>query len=166
MKLIKSKKGVALLAALAVAVVTAVGAYAYWTTGGAGSGSATNGTTTDNLVIVGNGTATNGTDNPVTIAGGLTPGGNVAVTYKVYNPNSFSVHVADVVTDSIHNSAEAATLACDNSWFSFAEDSAANETIAAHTLGAAHTGKLSMSDPDVNQNGCKSAVVTLNLKSN
>jgi hypothetical protein len=170
MKLIKSKKGVALLAALAVAVVAAVGAYAYWTTGGAGSGSATNGTTTDNLVIVGSGAATNGTDNPVSIAPGLTPGGNVVVTYRVFNPNSFSVHVANVITDTIANSADPshalAPNTCLNSWFSFVQDAAANETIPANSLGVAHTGKLSMSDPDLNQNDCKSAVVTLNLKSN
>ena len=42
MKLIKSKKGVALLAILAIAAISAVGAYAYWTTTGAGNGSAAN----------------------------------------------------------------------------------------------------------------------------
>lgn len=52
MKLIKSKKSVALLAALAVAVVAAVGAYAYFTTTGSGSGTATVGTSS-NLVLAG-----------------------------------------------------------------------------------------------------------------
>jgi hypothetical protein len=46
MKLIKSKKGFALLAALVVVAVGAIGGYAYWTQGGSGNGSATTGTTT------------------------------------------------------------------------------------------------------------------------
>lgn len=40
MKLIKSKKGLALLATLAVAAVAAIGAYAYFTSTGTGTGSA------------------------------------------------------------------------------------------------------------------------------
>jgi len=57
MKVIKSKKGIALLAALAVAVVAAVGAYAYFTTTGSGSGSATVGTSS-NLVLAGTSAST------------------------------------------------------------------------------------------------------------
>ena len=51
MKLIKSKKGLVLLATLAVAVVAAVGAYAYFTSTGTGTSSAgTVGTATSWLV--------------------------------------------------------------------------------------------------------------------
>src|SRR3954449_10482297 len=46
MKLIKSKKGIALLAILAIAAISAVGAYAYFTNSGAGTGSGTVGTST------------------------------------------------------------------------------------------------------------------------
>jgi putative ABC transport system permease protein len=45
-KVIKSKKGIALLAALIVAVAAAIGAYAYFTTTGSGTGSAAVGTDT------------------------------------------------------------------------------------------------------------------------
>jgi hypothetical protein len=47
MKLIKSKKGLAFLATLVVAVVAAVGAYAYFTSTGNGTGSATVGDATN-----------------------------------------------------------------------------------------------------------------------
>src|SRR5689334_3078440 len=47
---IKSKRGVAFLAAAVVAMTT-IGAYAYWTQGGSGSGTAATGTTTDVTVV-------------------------------------------------------------------------------------------------------------------
>src|SRR5580765_1869164 len=51
MKVIKSRKGIALLAVLVVAAVAAVGAYAYFTSSGAGSGSATVGSTTNDITV-------------------------------------------------------------------------------------------------------------------
>jgi hypothetical protein len=56
-KVIKSKKGIALLAALVVAIAAAVGAYAYFTTTGSGSGSASVGTSS-NLVLAGTSAST------------------------------------------------------------------------------------------------------------
>ncbi len=44
MKFIKTKKGFALLSAVAVIAVSAVGAYAYFTSAGTGTGTATVGT--------------------------------------------------------------------------------------------------------------------------
>ena len=44
MKVIKSKRGIALLAVLVVAAIASFGAYAYFTNSGAGTGSATVGT--------------------------------------------------------------------------------------------------------------------------
>ncbi len=61
-------------------------AYAYWTTGGSGSGSATAGTTTNNLTIA---------SPSVT---GITPGSSTPVTVTVTNPNSYSVRVDTVST--------------------------------------------------------------------
>ena len=51
MKRFTSKKGITLLAVMVVAVVSAVGAYAYWTTSGTGSGSAANAATNGNIVL-------------------------------------------------------------------------------------------------------------------
>ena len=57
MKLIKSKKAIVLLAMSIVAIVAAVGAYAYFTTTGSGSGTATVGTSS-NLALVGSSAST------------------------------------------------------------------------------------------------------------
>ena len=43
MKLIKSKKGISFLLVIAIAAISAVGAFAYWTTSGSGTGSADDG---------------------------------------------------------------------------------------------------------------------------
>jgi uncharacterized protein (UPF0333 family) len=50
MKLIKSKKGLALLAVLAVVAIAAVGAYAYFTSTGTGAGTATTGSSANWVV--------------------------------------------------------------------------------------------------------------------
>ncbi len=68
MKVIKSKRGIALLAVLVVAAIAAFGAYAYWTTTGNGTGSATTGT--DHGVTV----------NQTSPSSGLYPGGSVALS--------------------------------------------------------------------------------------
>ena len=86
---LKSKKGiVALLAVLAVAI-SAVGAYAYWTTTGAGSGSATN-------------ASSNGTiDLHASFAGGLYPGGSKSVSFTADNAGASNLYVGTITTDSI-----------------------------------------------------------------
>src|SRR5690348_6745347 len=92
MKLIKSKKGIALLAALAVAVVAAVGAYAYFSSTGTGTGSATVGSSTAFVVTE---TAQSG--------GPLYPdpsigGANVQTnTYTVNNPSAGRQNLNQVV---------------------------------------------------------------------
>ena len=86
MKVIKSKRGVALLAVLVVAAIAAFGAYAYWTTTGNGTGSATTGT--DHGVTV----------NQTSPSSGLYPGGSVALSGNfTSNPaNSGNVWVTSV----------------------------------------------------------------------
>jgi hypothetical protein len=53
MKLMKSKKGIALLAVLAVAVISAVGAYAYFSSTGSADGTGKVGTATGFTVVAG-----------------------------------------------------------------------------------------------------------------
>ncbi len=149
-----------------IAAMASVGAYAYWTTGGSGSGTATVGDTTDNLVIVGDdGSA------PVDVADDIYPSGSAVVTFRIKNPNPYSVHVTKVYQDGlITNTNQGASPLCDTSWFSF-DDVPVNYTIPANTtypllLDPALTGAVDMSDPDVDQNGCKGEDITLNLLSN
>ncbi len=81
-----SKKWVALVAVSAVAVVAAVGVYAYWTQGGTGSGSAGTGTTT--------GITVNQTSAP---GNTLYPGGpSQALSGDFDNPSSGPVVISSV----------------------------------------------------------------------
>jgi len=167
MKHLKTKKTVLLLAVLVVAAVAAFGAYAYWTTGGSGTGSATAGNTTNNLIVSGTASAT------------IYPGSNVALPVRVDNPNSFSVRTASVTgtikTDDLNTPAGSAqdvfgAPGCKAAWFSFNGNGVAGSGAALDTSGttiAAAVGAvngtrtfngatLSMTDDAVtNQNACK-----------
>jgi hypothetical protein len=158
MKLIKSKKGIALLTMLVVAAVAAFGAYAYWTTTGAGSGSAQNASTNGTLVL------------HASFAPGLTPGASEAVSYSADNGNSSSLQVGTVhAVVSVSNAYDATTnpSGCKASDFTVA-DVAENQTIPANTTSSvalAHDGLITFADTAANQDGCKGATVTLTLSS-
>jgi hypothetical protein len=79
------------IAVLAVALLVAAGAAAYFTSTGSGSGSSTTGTAQDFTL------------HPGALSGALFPGGTaVDVKVLVDNPNSFSVHLNGVVLDASH----------------------------------------------------------------
>lgn len=131
----------------AFALLGAISAYAYWTTGGSGSGTATAGTTTDNLTITSPSVA------------GITPGSSTPVTVTVTNPNSYSVHV-DTVSTVITTS----DVGCLPGDFTFPPQ-VMNTTIAS--LGtASFTQSLLFADTAANQDPCKGATVTLTYSSN
>jgi hypothetical protein len=92
MRLIRSKKGIALLAALAVAIIAAVGAYAYFTSTGTGTGSASVGTATN--WTVGQTGSSGGALYPDAAIGGA----NVQTkAYHVMNGGSGSQYLTQVV---------------------------------------------------------------------
>ncbi len=135
----------AVLAALVL--LGALGAYAYWTTGGSGSGSATAGTTTDNLTIASS------------LVTGVTPGSSTPVTVMLTNPNSYSVHV-DTVSTVITTS----DVGCLPAGFTFPAK-VMNTTIAP--LGTASFAQdLVLADTAANQDPCKGATITLTYSSN
>jgi hypothetical protein len=165
MRFIKTKKGAALAVTLVVVAASAIGAYAFLTTGGAGSGTATGGSTTNNLVI---GTGTNAA-NPVSIGNGVTPGNSVAVSFVIYNPNSYAVHVASVsqsgaIANSNEYNAGSNPTGCQDGWFSFSS-SAGGFTIPAGGTSATQTGSLAEIESGTNQDGCEGAILTLNVTS-
>ena len=141
-------------AAVVVTVLMAsVGAYAYWSTAGAGSGSAgvQNGNATPLVIHSG----------PVT---GLYPGGSQAVSFTVDNPNPSSayvatIHLSNVAVDSDHSS-------CVTSDFTMA-DVNENTRVLANASGAAMptSGTLAFADTTANQDGCKGATLTLSFTS-
>jgi hypothetical protein len=155
MKVIKSKKGIALLAALAVAVVAAVGAYAYFTSTGSGSGSATVGTAANNLVTTGTPDST-----------ALTPGGTGSViSFKVANPSNFNqrisnIHLVSIAPDSGHATC-ATVLGTDFSMADVPVGADGNIAPNATAQALTETGTLNMLDSGVNQDACKGASLTL-----
>ena len=174
MKLIKSKKGLVLLATLAVAVAAAVGAYAYFTSSGHGSGSASVGTSANTITAVG------------TAATALTPdGATSSVTFTASNGSGFaqrisSIHLSGVVACSAPLQSDNTCAApdvipsgnddtsCDTSAFTMADvpvglpegDLAANATDVPLT---GDDGTLVMHDNGLDQNGCQGAHLALSF---
>ena len=144
----RARKRVLIVAAMAVlGLVAALGGYAYWTTGGSGTGTASVGTDTDNLAITS------------TAPGQLVPGGDVPVTVTVSNPNSYSVHVNDVSA-----SLSTSVVGCLAADFHFPTKNLNTEIAAGGT--ASYTQNLHMDDTAVSQDACKNASITLTYSSN
>jgi hypothetical protein len=132
-----------------VAALAAVGAYAYWTASGTGSGTATVGTDSGVTIVV--------TDT----GAALYPGGSATVTFHVQNNSTSSaVMVGKVVQDGPVTGLPGGCSAAD---FSFG-DVTLNESVAASGNGANHTGTLSMANTASNQDACKSTSPVLHLK--
>jgi hypothetical protein len=175
MKVIKSKKGIALLATLAVAVVAAIGAYAYFTSTGHGTGSATVGTSSDWTVTTD--TATGGP---------MTPGGGLAtyetVGYTIANPSSghqnlanVNIKIADANGDPWSSQADNTKPACSATDFQLSLDGTTWEPVGGSLddarlaqdfgPGDSHSQSIEirMFDANANQDNCKNATVPLYL---
>jgi hypothetical protein len=150
MKLLRNRKLVALLATLALAT-TAVAGYAFWTTTGSGSGSATNASANGTIVL------------HASFAGGLFPGGSRTVSFTADNAGASNLHVGTITTDSITTDKPL----CDVADFSIDPVlSDTNVLAGASGQALAGTGTLSFANTAVNQDECKGAIVTLHLSSN
>jgi hypothetical protein len=164
MKVIKSRKGIALLAVLVVAAVASFGAYAYFTNSGTGTGSATVGTSVA-ATITG------------TSSANLYPGGpSVPVSITVKNNGSghqFVDTVHFVSADAFSGPGFTNPIPvgvgagkCDTSQFSMA-DVVVGEDLAAGATSTIHTGSLFMAnDAAHTQDACQGATLRLNLTSN
>jgi hypothetical protein len=145
-KVIKSKKGIALLAALVVAIAAAVGAYAYFTANGSGTGSAAVGTSSG-ILLSGD------------TVGSLYPGGaEVPATVSITNPGSGTQHVGTI------SGAVADQAGCLGSWF-VVDDVVYNADLAAGASDSADTN-VRMLDSGINQDACKGLTMTINWSSN
>jgi len=141
------------VAALAALAITAV-AFAYFTSSGTGSGS-----------------ATVGTDAGVTITGvsfdsTLYPGGSTNVRFTINNTStSTAVQVGSVIADTSAgtNGITATSLAvgCDASWFTFDPVTVNTSIPAGRSVG--ETGTLHFAESNTNQDACQRGSPTLNL---
>lgn len=90
MKIIKTKKGMTLLAVVAVVGVAAFGAYAYFTSTGTGTGTATVGTAANNIYVSG------------TTSGTLYPGGPAGMlSFSAKNFANFSQSITNIHATSV-----------------------------------------------------------------
>jgi hypothetical protein len=146
MKFLTTKKGAALLAALVVVAASAIGAFAYFTANGSGSGSAT----------VGTSSAIQLSSSPV---GTLYPAGaDVAVTVNIHNPGSGAQHVGTV------SGVVADNAGCLGSWF-VVDSATYGETLAAGASDTADTN-VRMLDSGSDQDVCQGKTMTINWSSN
>lgn len=155
------------LAALSVVGVLAisVAAFAYWTTSGTGSGS-----------------ATAGTDANVSVAGdpanGIYPGSSVAVTSVITNSSSTQAQQVSNLHVTISVDATSAAAGCHAADFTYKADSeaAAVDPSNPHTVTLNHeiaagghydvAGKVFMADTAVSQDACKGATINLDYQVN
>lgn len=171
MRFLKTKKGIVLLAIAAVAAISAVGAYAYFTSTGAGQGQGTVGTST---AFVLHGTA----------AGNAYPGQTQTVTFTVDNNGGGNQYLATIHLVSVG--------ACDVAWtypggtptctgttiatcggtnsgatndFQMANVTVNHDYAPGTGLTVTPTGSLVMNDLAASQDTCQSAYLNLNLTS-
>lgn len=145
----------ALVAAVVGSLVLSVGAFAYFTNTGSGTGSAS----------VGSSDATTVTQ--IGTLGALYPTTSQPVSVTVTNPGSGSQHVGSVQLASItsNNALCDVSLNAPGAAFTMA-DISINETLAAHATSTTHSGTLRMNDTGANQDDCQGAALTLNFASN
>jgi hypothetical protein len=134
-----------------VMLVAAGGAYAYWTGGGSGSGSASVGT---------NGAVTL----TAAVTAGIAPGTAVPVSFTAANATASPIEVTTLHLVSIV--ADAGPAACATGDFSMADVTEAHQVPANATAEALPTdGSLVYANTGVSQDACKDAVLTLTLSS-
>ena len=147
MRFINKKR---LLALGAVGVIAIAGfAYAYWTGSGSGTGTGTAGTSST-VTVTG------------TVASGIAPGTNRAVTFTAANASTSPIYVTTVSLVSIAPDAGHATCAVAD--FSMANVTENHQVPAGATAEALPTnGSLVYANTGVSQDACKGATLTLTL---
>jgi hypothetical protein len=145
-KFLKSKKGIALLATMVAAVAAAVGAYAYFTNIGTGTGSATVGSS-DVIALSGD------------VADSLYPGGaDAPVTVSISNPGSGTQHVG-TISGTVANNGE-----CLGEWF-VVDSINYDADLLAGTSDTADTA-VRMLDSGAPQDVCQGKSLTITWSSN
>jgi len=148
--LLRPRRVAALAAAACLAAAGA--AYGYWTTTGAGIGTATVASAGGTVVLHG------------VAADPLVPGGASAVTFTADNPGPSSLYVTRIHLEGV--SADAAHVGCAVADFAM-PDVVSGTLVPAGATGVALSGSgtLAMADTAVSQDACKGAALTLALSS-
>lgn len=146
-----SRKHKVALGATLIPALLAGAAFAYYTSTGSGTGSATAGTSTA-VVLHG------------TVADTLYPGTSSSVSFTVDNPSNGHQYVnvitlASVTTDVAH-------AACVVADFSMPNVTAAQDVASGNGTAIIATGTITMANTSTSQDACRNAPLTLNLTSN
>lgn len=155
----KKTRRLALIAAsAAVALLAAVAGYAYWTTGGSGTGSATAGTTS-NLTV-----------NQTSTVTGLYPGGTAqALSGNFNNPNAGAVTISSV-TATVSGVTGAGTdltkPACTTSDFTIGGSAAGSSVPSGTGVGSWSGLTIQMVNGAGNQDNCKGATAQIAYTAN
>jgi len=148
MKIRKNSKRAAYVVATMVAVLLVSSiAYAYFSSTGTGSGTASVGTAANNISVTG---STSGT---------LYPGGSVSVSFTASNPATFKQKLS-----TIHLSSVSAPVGCTDTWFHMSDVTVGAEGVlnaGANNAALTVTGSLAMDESGTNQDACKNASLTL-----
>jgi len=147
MRFINKKR---MLALGAVGVIAIAGfAYAYWTGSGSGSGTGTAGTSST-VTVTG------------TVASGIAPGTNRAVTFTAANASASPIYVTEVQLVSVAPDVGHAT--CETDDFTMADVTQNHQVPAGATVNPLPTnGSLVYANTGVSQDACKDATLTLTL---
>jgi hypothetical protein len=145
------RKAPILISCVVVVLVLSAGAFAYWSTTGSGTGSATNALANGTLVL------------HATPAAGMTPGKSQAVPFTADNAGNTSLRIGTLTSVVSIDGGHPTCLPGDFSVAAVAE----NQTIPKTTAGVVLTpGTIVFADTALNQDGCKGAIVTLTLTGN
>jgi hypothetical protein len=153
------RKVVVALVSAGLVAASGGAAYAYWTSGGSGTGTATAGTTVG-VTITG------------TVTGSIYPGGTYTVVLKGNNTNTTTVKIGTVSATAFSVTGGTDATACNAliadatvADFSMA-DVAENQTLAASTnnISLTNNGSLVFTNSATeNQDACKGAALTITL---
>lgn len=153
-----SRRRIFLLAGVVIALGVAIGAYAFWTQGGTGSGTATADTTSAITV------------NQTSSVSGLYPGGPAATLSGNFdNPNASAVQISSItaVVSSITNgSSDGSKPACTPADFSIG-GSVGAVTVPSGTGVGSWTGlTIQLLNTAANQDNCKGATANIAYTAN
>jgi len=157
MKRFSKKTWVVIGIVLAIAM-SAIGAFAYWTTSGSGTGS---GTATSNQAV---------TVVQTSASSGLYPGGNVALSGNFNNPASFNQFVTSVSASitPFNVQTDNTKPACTEADFSLTGSPTAvgAQVVPGTGVGSWSGITLHMTNAGTNQDNCKGVTVPISYTSN
>lgn len=138
-------------------MLSAVGAYAYWTTTGSGTGSAATGTTAGITV------------NQTSVNTALYPGGTTALSGNFDNTNASPVYVTSVsaVVAPFSLQADSSKPACTQADFTITGSAPVGAQVAVGSGQGSWSGlSLNMTNTSLNQDNCKNITVPITYSSN